>query len=112
MGGVISLRLAEEFPDKVAGGVHSQSGAFVYDFPALDYHELAEPDHLLKVAKGTRLWFCWGSFEGSLTTANEKLTRTLRELGIPFGEKSTDEGHNWTAWRNRMEAGLTYILKP
>ena len=112
MGGVISLRLAEEYPDKVAGGVHSQSGAFLFDSPGIDFHELADPDHLQKIAKGTRLWFCWGQFEGSLTKANEKLMVTLKHMGLACGHKSTDEGHNWTAWRNRMEEGLTYLLKP
>ena len=28
----------------------------------------------------------------------------------PFGSKLTDEGHNWTAWRNRMVAGLVYLF--
>lgn len=112
MGGVISLRLAEEYPDKVAGGVHSQSGAFLYDSPLIDFHELSDPSNLKKVAKGTRLWFCWGNFEGSLTTANEKLARTLKALKMPFGTKTTDDGHTWTAWRSRMKDALVYLLKP
>lgn len=112
MGGVISMRLAEEFPDKVAGGVHSQSGAFLYDAPGIDFHDIAETPSLRKIAKGTRLWFCWGAYEGSLTKANEKLVKTLKQMGIPFAQKTTNEGHNWTAWRNRMEEALTYLLSP
>jgi enterochelin esterase family protein len=112
MGGVISLRLAEEFPDKVAGGVHSQSGAFQWSPAKLDYSSLVTEKAFGKLAKTTRLWLDWGEYEQALTETNREAVKTLTRMGRPFGTTSTPEGHTWTAWRNRMVAGLTYILPP
>lgn len=109
MGGAISLRLAEEFPDKVAGGVHSQSGAFMYRGTATE-EQLCSQAAFKKMAPTTRLWLCWGAFEGGLTTSNEKATATLTATRRRFGSKVTNEGHNWTAWRNRMADALVYLL--
>ena len=106
LGGVISLRLAEEFPNLVAGGVHSQSGAF--QFP--NAGELVSQKGIEKLARTTRLWLCWGNFEDGLTKINEKAVKTLTEMKHPFGSRITNEGHNWTAWRHRMEDGLIYLL--
>lgn len=112
MGGVISLRLAEEFPDKVAGGVHSQSAALRWSPAKLDYSSLATEQALGKLAKTTRLWMDWGDYEQALTETNREAVKTLARMNRPFGSTSTPEGHTWTAWRNRMVAGLTYILPP
>jgi len=112
MGGLISLRLAEEFPGKVDGGVHSQSGAFVDIRPGLSFKSLITPAKLKEINPKTRLWFCWGTYERELTKANQEAVQTMRSMKRPFGMKVTNEGHNWTAWRNRMEAGLIYLLKP
>lgn len=109
MGGLISLRLAEEFPDKAAGGVHSQSGAFLKDVGG---QGAITPAGLKKLPKGERLWFCWGTFEGDLTRCNEQAAKELKAINRPFGTKTTYEGHTWTAWRNRMAEALTYLLKP
>lgn len=43
---------------------------------------------------------------------HEEAVQKLREMKRSFGMKVTNEGHNWTAWRNRMETGLIYLLKP
>lgn len=109
MGGLISLRLAEEFPDKVAGGVHSQSGAFL-KASTEDFSETGSEAKLKQLAPSLRLWICWGSYEGDLTAANERCVKSLNNLGRKFGSKVTHEGHNWTAWRNRMEEALVYLL--
>ncbi len=110
LGGVISLRLAEEYPDKVAGGVQSQSGAFQWRPMNLKYTDLIESKRLRRIAPTTRLWLDWGTFEDGLTTANEEAVRRLRAMHRGFGSEVTNEGHNWTAWRHRMEEGLVYLL--
>ncbi len=110
LGGLIALRLAEELPDKVAGGVHSQSGAFQPLRFAPDLPNPISAPSLKKLAPTTRLWICWGNFERELTRANEQGAKTLIALHQPFGSRVTNEGHNWTAWRNRMEDALVYLL--
>ena len=110
MGGVISFRLAEEFPDKVAGGVHSQSGAFQWYPMNLDYKSLVSQESLSKLAKTTKLWLDWGEFENGLTESNVQATKTLTKMKRTYGSMVTSEGHNWTAWRGRMVAGLTYLF--
>lgn len=110
LGGLIALRLAEEFPAKVAGGIQAQSAAIQWAPAGLSYIDAATPERLGKIAPHARLWFDWGTFEDGLTTANVKATGALRRMGRRFGSLVTPEGHNWTAWRHRMEAGLTYLL--
>jgi enterochelin esterase-like enzyme len=110
MGGLISLRLAQEFPDQVAGGVHAQSGAFVRVSPSLSFAETISSASLKRIAPGARLWFCWGAYEPEIARANEEACATLKRMGRPFAKAHTNEGHNWTAWRNRMSEALTYLL--
>jgi enterochelin esterase-like enzyme len=105
LGGVISLRLAEDYPAQVAGGVHSQSGAF-----QVDRSGLISDTALGKLASSTKLYFDYGVFESDLTKANEKTFKTLQGLGRKYGSEQTPEGHNWTAWRHRMVKGLIYLL--
>jgi enterochelin esterase-like enzyme len=112
LGGLISLRLAEEFPDQLAGGIQCQSAAIQWNPLSINYNEAASLGRLKKIAPSCRIWLDWGEFEDTLTTANQKLASTLREMHHPFGYKTTPEGHTWTAWRNRMEAGLIYLLPP
>lgn len=112
MGGLISLRLAEEFPGQVAGGVHAQSGAFVRMQNGPDFAETILPAALKKIAKGTKVWLCWGAFEGELTEGNVAAAKAIGALDLPYRTMATNEGHNWTAWRNRMAAGLKFLLGP
>lgn len=111
MGGLIALRLAEEFPNKVAGGVQSQSGAFVDMAPGQNFQDTITSTKLKKIAPTTKLWFCCGSYEQDLTKANQTATARLRAMHRPFASMVTPEGHNWTAWRGRMADALTYLLK-
>ncbi|MDR3689961.1 MAG: alpha/beta hydrolase-fold protein [Fimbriimonas sp.] len=110
MGGLISLRLAEEYPDKLAGGIHSQSAAIQWTSLNLHNEDVSTVSKLNRIAPTTRISLDWGTFESSLTDANVQLAKTLTTLKRPFSSKVTPEGHNWTAWRNRMEAGLIYLL--
>jgi enterochelin esterase-like enzyme len=110
MGGVIALRLAEEYPKGLAGGIQCQSAAIQWSSGKANAHELAAPSNLAKLSPGLRIWLDWGTFEDGLTRANEKLTSTLTKMNRKYGSMTTDEGHTWTAWKNRMTQGLRYIL--
>jgi enterochelin esterase-like enzyme len=112
MGGTISLRLAEEYPDKLAGGIHSQSGAFQWSPMKIKYPDLIKQENLRKLAPTARIWLDWGEFEDGLTTANLEAARVLDRQHRGFGSEVTAEGHNWTAWRHRMVDGLVYLLGP
>lgn len=111
MGGLISLRLAEEFPDKVAGGVHSQSGAFQWGPFGLNMTDVISEKSLAKLDPKLKLWLCWGTYEQELTESNVKAAATLKIGKRAFGSKTTNEGHTWTAWRGRMADALIYLLK-
>lgn len=103
LGGTISLRLLEEYPDEVAGGLHSQSGAFWAD------PRLTEKANLKKIKSWAKLYMDYGSMEGELTASNQL---ALANLGSRRGVASevTQEGHNWTAWRHRLEEGLIFLF--
>lgn len=110
LGGLISLRLAEEFPNELAGGIHCQSAAIQWRVLDLKFGDVASRESLKRIAPTCRIWIDWGVYEEALSEANEKLATTLRAMHRPFGMLTTPEGHTWTAWRNRMVAGLSYIL--
>lgn len=104
LGGLISLRLAERNPGVIAGGAHSQSGAFHVA------QDLVQPPALRSIAESSRLYLDWGIYETPLTDGNERMARALRLEKRAFGSKVTNEGHNWTAWRERLPAALMYLL--
>jgi len=110
LGGVIALRLAEAYPNQISGGIQSQSGAFQYAPAGAAWQSLTTRQALGKIPKSTKLWFDWGTLEGDLTKSNEALTEVLREMHRVHGSRTTGEGHNWTAWRNRMIFGITYLF--
>ena len=110
LGGLIALRLAEEFPHQLAGGIHCQSSSIQWSALDLKYNEAASRSKLRQISGHTRIWIDWGDFEEKLTEANIRLTKDLQLNKRPFGSKTSPEGHNWTAWRNRMEAGLIYLF--
>lgn len=105
LGGVISLKLAEDYPDQIAGGIHSQSGAFEVDEPGLISEEA-----LKKLPKGIKVWLDYGKYEQTLTPANQLAIDRLGRLRFKFKSYETPEGHCWTAWRHRMVPGLVYLL--
>lgn len=106
LGGLISMRLAQHYPEIIAGGVHSQSGAF-WASPG-SFSRAA----LKKLSKTTALYFDWGTFEGVLTASNDRMIEALERMGRPHERATTPEGHNWTAWRRRYAAGALALLGP
>lgn len=106
LGGLISMRLAEHFPDQIAGGVHSQSGAF-WASPGVFARSA-----LARLSPQIKLFLDWGSYEGVLTVSNDRMAEALRRMERPFGHRITSEGHNWTAWRGRFAEGIAYLLAP
>ncbi|HRF59209.1 MAG TPA: alpha/beta hydrolase-fold protein [Fimbriimonadaceae bacterium] len=106
LGGLIALRLATKHPKVFAGGVHAQSGAFWADT------SLLERASLDKIAPNARLSCDWGAYESSITTTNRELAATLKQTKRPWLGKETNEGHNWTAWRERFAEGIVHLLGP
>ncbi|MBL8059158.1 MAG: hypothetical protein JNK63_00410 [Chthonomonas sp.] len=104
LGGLISMRLAEHYPAHVAGGVHSQSGAF-WASPGV-----FAKSALLRLSPDIKIFIDWGRYEGVLTVSNDRMADALRRLFKPHGTLVTGEGHNWTAWRSRFATGLEYLL--
>ncbi|MCO5297758.1 MAG: alpha/beta hydrolase-fold protein [Fimbriimonadaceae bacterium] len=103
LGGVIALRTAAAYPKAVAGGIHSQSGAF--------WVEGKDPSWPVdKLAKGLRVFCDWGTFEPQIPASNASLVAALKAKGVDCATFTTPEGHNWTAWRERMERGLVFLL--
>jgi enterochelin esterase-like enzyme len=106
LGGTISLRLAEDYPSFVAGGIHSQSGAF-----QVDVRDISEKS-LGKLAPGIKLYLDYGTYEQPLTRADDMAVFRLKAFGFNYKSFTTPEGHCWTAWRHRMVAGLEFLLPP
>ena len=104
LGGLISVRLAENYPDVISGGVHSQSGAFWASPGSMNRASLR------KIDSKAKLFFDWGTFEGVLTESNERMADTLKLMGREFGHMITPEGHNWSAWQARYADGLRYLM--
>ena len=104
LGGLIALRLLEKHPLSIAGGVHSQSGAF-WAAPGV----MAKAA-LTKIPDSARLYLDWGRFEGVLTVSNDRLVEALERIHKPYGSELTSEGHNWTAWKRRYAKGVEYLL--
>lgn len=104
LGGLIALRIVEKHPLSIAGGVHSQSGAF-WAAPGV----MAKAA-LTKVPDSARIYLDWGRFEGVLTVSNDRLVEALDRIRKPYEKELTSEGHNWTAWKRRYEKGVEYLL--
>lgn len=104
LGGLISMRLAQNHPDLIAGGVHSQSGAFWASPGVLSLAALR------KLPKGLQLVLDWGNFEGVLTASNNRINDALHRLERPHHVLTSPEGHNWTAWLGRYESGVGKLL--
>jgi enterochelin esterase-like enzyme len=104
LGGVFALRLAEDYPDIIGGGLHSQSGAFWVEKEDISRAVLD------RLPKGFKAWLDYGSYERELTEANKEAMKNLRSEKVECKSLVTPEGHNWTAWRHRMVAGLLYLL--
>jgi len=104
LGGLISMRLAERYAEHIAGGVHSQSGAF-WASPGV-----FAKSALMRLDPTIKLFIDWGRYEGVLTVSNDRMTDALRRLFKPHGTYVTGEGHNWSAWRARFANGIEYLF--
>jgi enterochelin esterase-like enzyme len=56
-----------------------------------------------------RLFQTYGAFE-PLAEPNRAMTRVLRQLADEVRVVEALDGHNWTAWRDRLYDGLTWLL--
>jgi enterochelin esterase-like enzyme len=56
-----------------------------------------------------RLFQTYGAFE-PLSEPNRAMTRVLRQLADEMRVVEALDGHNWTAWRDRLFDGLTWLL--
>jgi len=110
MGGLISLRLAEEFPERLAGGILCQSAAVQWKALNIRFDDATSQERLKKIAPSARISLDWGMFESTLSESNVKLAKNLSQMQRRYKSTITPEGHTWTAWRNRMEAGLIYLF--
>lgn len=104
LGGLISVRLAQNNPTAIAGGVHSQSGAFWASPGAFGLAALR------KLPKSLKLVLDWGTFEGVLTASNDRMHDALLRIEREHAFLTTAEGHNWTAWLGRYESGVVKLL--
>ena len=103
LGGVVALRTAAAYPKAVAGGIHAQSGAFWVEGSAPKWPVKA-------LAPGLRVFCDWGSFEGEIAEATQSLVGALKTQGIKVHTWESHEGHNWSAWRERLSFGLVSLF--
>lgn len=52
----------------------------------------------------------WGSFEGAIAEATQSLVGALKAQGIKVHTWESHEGHNWSAWRERLSFGLVSLF--
>jgi enterochelin esterase family protein len=56
-----------------------------------------------------RLFLSCGTFE-SRVYYNRSLVPRLRSAGLQLPYAEAWDGHNWTAWRDRLREGRTYLF--
>ncbi|MGH8496322.1 MAG: alpha/beta hydrolase-fold protein [Gammaproteobacteria bacterium] len=56
-----------------------------------------------------RLFLCCGIYE-SLIYENRSLVPLLQEHGMQVRYEEVRDGHNWDNWRDRLQAGLTWLF--
>jgi len=100
---VFALRLAEDYPDKVGGGIQCQSADFK------DPEDIV-PEVLGRLTNGIRIFLDYGHYEEQTAKSNSKAASALKQANIEFKTLITPEGQNWTAYRHRLPAGLEYLL--
>ncbi|HWQ83885.1 MAG TPA: alpha/beta hydrolase-fold protein, partial [Anaerolineales bacterium] len=106
MGGLMALYTGLRLPG-IFGKVLSLSGAF--SFPELemvvfDLARLIDPDAL-------RIWMNVGVYDIlGLPNSNRQMAALLEERGFDFHFKEYLGGHNYTAWRDELGAGLIYLF--
>ncbi|CAN5317339.1 hypothetical protein BH18ACT5_BH18ACT5_03450 [soil metagenome] len=114
LGGVAALAVASHYP-KAIGAVVSLSGSFAHRtdhfwpasvfLPVIDFLDSFDPSLL----EGMRMYQSVGSYEG-LVDFNRRLRPLLAAGGINLKSIETWTGHDWGAWRDRLEEALTFVL--
>lgn len=106
MGGLMALYTALRTP-RIFGSVLCQAGAFRMfkeDFSIFDWIERPEVPPI-------RIWMDVGRFD-FLYADNQRMFRLLQEKGYAVDCHAMNTGHNYTAWRNDMHAGLESLYSP
>lgn len=102
LGGYFGLLLLRKHPETFAGGLLSQSGAF---WVARDQHT---PEALRSVPRRARIFLDYGEYEKSIVDGNLELAPRLKPRQVTT--MHSFEGHNWTAWRERLPHGLKALF--
>lgn len=107
-GGLISLLSALKFPEVVGKGA-AQSGYFTGIWHATVMELISS------FGGASRLYLDCGTFEtnvsgqGSILHATRDIAAALRSRGCDVMYLETKEGHNWSAWRNRLPRALEFL---
>jgi enterochelin esterase family protein len=114
LGGLASLALAYHQPALI-GKVASLSGSFFHKagdemppsalLPVLDFLDHLDP----LVLKDSVIYQSVGRYEG-LVDGNRRLRPILSAAGVKTRSVETWTGHDWEAWRDRLEDALGFLL--
>jgi enterochelin esterase-like enzyme len=101
MGGLMALYAGLRLPE-IFGQVLSQSGAFYPDFVVNTLVQTGQ-------GKQTRIWMDVGALE-YLLAFNRQMHTLLINQGYTVAYREFQGGHNYTAWRDDLAAGLEYLF--
>ena len=114
LGGVASLALAYHYPELVGGAV-LLSGSFAHRvdhrwppavfLPVIEFLQQLDPF----VLSETSIYQSVGRYEG-LVDFNRRLRPILSSGGARLRSIETWTGHDWEAWRDRLEDALGFLL--
>jgi enterochelin esterase-like enzyme len=106
MGGLMALYAGLRLPD-IFGQVLSLSGALSfpgYDLVVFDLVRNADPESM-------RIWMNVGLFDiQHLVESNRRMSSLLQERGFDLWYAEYPAGHNYTAWRDELGAGLIHLF--
>lgn len=115
-GGVASVSTAVRYPG-VFGSLLIQSASLVFTDIGQEHGGGPAFDPVVKFvnryrAKPTRftdrLYMSCGIYE-PLITPNRSMVSVFREAGITVKYEEDRDGHNWENWRDRLQAGLSWL---
>jgi len=107
--GLIGFLSALAYPEVISKAA-AQSG----HFSGTGYEAVV--DSLTKLQGHPGFYLDYGSFEtnmrgqGNMVHASKEVAAALRSRGCEVRVVETNEGHNWTAWRNRLPAALEFLI--
>ena len=106
MGGLMALYAGLRLPD-IFGQVLSLSGALSfpgYDLVVFDLVRNADPESM-------RIGMNVGLFDiQHLVESNRRMSFLLQERGFDLWYAEYSAGHNYTAWRDELSAGLIHLF--